>query len=50
MGGQASLSHGPHKGTRPNKRNVTGGARNDINNTSQLSETDLTGRVDVVET
>lgn len=50
MGGQASLSHGPHKGTRPNKKNVTGSARNVINNKSQLSETNLTAWVDVVET
>lgn len=50
MGGQASLLDGPHKGTRPNKRNVTGSALNVINNKSQLSETDLAARMDVVET
>lgn len=49
MGGQASLLDGPHKGTRPNKRNVTGSALNVINNKSQLSETDLAPSVDVVE-
>lgn len=50
MGGQASLSHGPHKGTRPNKGDVTGSARNVINNKSQLSEPNLTAWVDIVET
>lgn len=49
MGGQASLLDGPHKGTRPNKRNVTESALNVINNKSQLSETDLAARMDVVE-
>lgn len=49
MGGQASLLDGPHKGARPNKRNVTGSALNVINNKSQLSETDLAASVDVVE-
>lgn len=49
MGGQASLLDGPHKGTRPNKRNVTGSALNVINNKSQLSETDLAPSMDVVE-
>lgn len=50
MGGQASLLDGPHKGPRPNKRNVTGSALNVINNKSQLSETDLAARMDVEET
>lgn len=50
MGGQASLLDGPHKGTRPNKRNVTGSALGVINNKSQLSKTDLAARMDVVET
>lgn len=49
MGGQASLLDGPHKGTRPNKRNVTGSALNVINNKSQLSETDLAARMGRVE-
>lgn len=49
MGGQASLLDGPHKGTRPNKRNVTGSALNVINNKSQLSETDPAPSMDVVE-
>ena len=49
MGGQASLLDGPHKGTRPNKRNVTGSALNVINNKSQLSETDLAARMDIAE-
>lgn len=49
MGGQASPSHGPHNGTRPNKGDVTGSARNVINNKSQLSEPNLTGRVDGAE-
>lgn len=48
MGGQASLLDGPHKGTGPNKRNVTGSALNVINNKSQLSETDLTVKMDIV--
>lgn len=50
MGGRASLLDGPQKGTRPNKRNVTESALNVINNKSQLSETDLAARMDVVET
>ena len=49
MGGQVSLLDGPHKGTRPNKRNVTGSALNVINNKSQLSETDLAAGMGVVE-
>lgn len=49
MGGHVSLLDGPQKGTRPNKRNVTGSAPNVINNKSQLSETDLAARIDVVE-
>lgn len=49
MGGQASLLDGPHKGTRPNKKNVTGSALNVINNKSPLSETDLAARMDTVE-
>lgn len=44
MGGQASLLDGPHKGTGPNKRNVTGSALDVINNKSQLSKTDLASK------
>lgn len=49
MGGQVAVLDGPHKGARPNKSNVTGSALKVINYKSQLSETDLAVRMDLVE-